>query len=193
MAAILGDFGAARRLLPHVSEGSNEGLSVDCCTRWYAAPEVLLSSNAYGLPSDVWSLGITITQMETGKAPFRNASNIGMMFDILKDLGTPPPSQWQEICDKSCYHGVTNTFLFPMFKPSYTHSCPLWGRKYGSEFVEFIHQMLQLKPVDRATQHQTVVPMDADGRRRAAAAMIRCVRASPPMHITRWQCISLRH
>ena len=50
MAAILGDFGAARRLLPHVSEGSNEGLSVDCCTRWYAAPEVLSSSNAHGLP-----------------------------------------------------------------------------------------------------------------------------------------------
>ena len=40
MAAILGDFGAARKLLPQVSEGSNEGLSVECCTLWYAAPEV---------------------------------------------------------------------------------------------------------------------------------------------------------
>ena len=59
MAAILGDFGAARKLLPHVAGGDNEGLSVACCTRWFAAPEVLLCSKAYGFPSDIWSLGIT--------------------------------------------------------------------------------------------------------------------------------------
>ena len=64
MAATLRDFGAARTLLPRAPDGCNEGLNLERCTVRCAAPEVLMSSNAYGTPSDMWSMGITIAQME---------------------------------------------------------------------------------------------------------------------------------
>ena len=53
LAAILGDFGAARYVSPII--GSHEGgLSSDICTMWYRAPEVLITQTRYHFPSDVW-------------------------------------------------------------------------------------------------------------------------------------------
>ena len=144
MAAVLCDFGAARKVLPYVEGSGNEGLSVGCCTRWYAAPEVLMSSKTYGFPSDIWSLGITFAQMESGTPPFRCSSDVGMMFKILQSLGTPQPSQWQE---SNC-HGVMGQFIFPMFQP--LHEKP-WGKKYSMEFVDLIQSMLVVKPEGRGT------------------------------------------
>ena len=149
MAAIISDFGAAKKLLPMVPEGmGSEGLSVDCCTRWYAAPEVLLSSEKYSFPSDMWSFGITVAQMETGVAPFRKGYNISMLFDILQTLGTPRSTQWSDVCDAKIVHGVIGTFLFPMFRPRIEKP---WGTKYGPAFVSYVDQLLQVIPKSRAS------------------------------------------
>ena len=57
LAAILGDFGCARKLLPNVEGASQQPLTQDVCTLWYRAPEILLSHDKYGYASDVWSVG----------------------------------------------------------------------------------------------------------------------------------------
>jgi len=97
MAAFLGDFGGAKLILPHVEDGTVGCLSLDMTTRWYAAPEVLLRNEAYGFASDVWSLGISIAEMEMGHAPFRCRYDFVMMVHILRVFGTPADGQWSEL------------------------------------------------------------------------------------------------
>ena len=69
LAAVLADFGAARYVWPHASS-SQEGLSADVCTLWYASPEMLIKANEYSFPSDTWSVGVTTAEMAKGKALF---------------------------------------------------------------------------------------------------------------------------
>ena len=71
MAAILADFGGGRKILPQMSFGANEQLSLDVCTRWYAAPELLLRNPVYSYPIGIWSFGITIAHMEMRRPPFK--------------------------------------------------------------------------------------------------------------------------
>ena len=53
LAAIFGDFGATRYVLP--SMASHEGgLSSDACTMWYRAPEALITQTRYHFPRDVF-------------------------------------------------------------------------------------------------------------------------------------------
>ena len=134
---------------------ANGILSEARCTRYYAAPEVLLSrapSRAfYDLSSDIWSLGVTCAQMETGSVQFSSKSDIGMMLSILKVFGTPASaSEWQEICDPACVLGTHGTHLFPNFQPVASHLKP-WGHIYDSAFSRFMDRVLQLKPRQRST------------------------------------------
>ena len=122
MAALISDFGAARPTLHKHIAGScqpmaaNGILSEARCTRYYAAPEVLLSRApsrvVYDLSSGIWSLGMTLAQMEIGSIPFMERSNIGMMFRILKVFGTPASaSEWKEVCDPACVLGTQWTLV----------------------------------------------------------------------------------
>ena len=76
MAAILGDLGGAKLILPHVEDGTVGCLSLDMTTRWYAALEVLLRNEAYCCASDVWSRGSSITEMEMGEMRLSDACMI---------------------------------------------------------------------------------------------------------------------
>ena len=58
------DFGAARAY-KHICEAlpladSNHPLSLDVCTHWYAAVELLLGDRRYSEKVDVWSIGCII-------------------------------------------------------------------------------------------------------------------------------------
>ena len=58
-------------------------------TLWYRAPEILIKDEygPYGLPSDLWSLGITFAELEKGYAPFQHKHELGMMATIWASLG----------------------------------------------------------------------------------------------------------
>ena len=115
LAAQLSDFGAARTLLPHIMTGTSQHLTPDVCTLWYRAPEILLAHGTYSFPADVWSLGISIAQIELGHSPFRQSTEIGMMFDICKASGPP---------------GKMGKLLFSSFKAA----GGAWGNRYGMAF-----------------------------------------------------------
>ena len=114
LAAVLGDFGCARKLLPNVEVTSQQQqLTPDLCTLWYRTPEILLSHDGYGYASDVWSFGVVMVEMQRGIPPFRRSSEISMLFEIFKMLGTPTWSK--EVTMMRDYRGVLGTCVFPTF------------------------------------------------------------------------------
>ena len=114
LAAILGDFGCARKLLPIVEQSAQQQvLTQDVCTLWYRAPEILLSHDEYGRASDLWSLGVVIVEMLNGIPPFTSSSEVGMLFAIFKKLGTPTWSK--AVAGMRDFRGVLGTCVFPTF------------------------------------------------------------------------------
>ncbi|OWK04162.1 hypothetical protein Celaphus_00016127 [Cervus elaphus hippelaphus] len=85
------DFGLARPLsgLPEVPEG--HALTEYVATRWYRAPEVLLSSSWYTPGVDMWSLGCILGEMLQGRPLFPGTSTLHQLELILEAI--PPPSK----------------------------------------------------------------------------------------------------
>ncbi|XP_032323748.1 mitogen-activated protein kinase 15 isoform X3 [Camelus ferus] len=85
------DFGLARSLssLPEGPEG--QALTEYVATRWYRAPEVLLSSSWYTPGVDMWSLGCILGEMLRGRPLFPGTSTLHQLELILGTI--PPPSE----------------------------------------------------------------------------------------------------
>ena len=73
----LADFGAARKLA-HFVGGSQVSLQG---TAHWMAPEVV-KSHHYTTKCDVWSLGITVIEMATGKPPWYDKDALSVMLHI---------------------------------------------------------------------------------------------------------------
>lgn len=77
------DFGFARVLN---AKPSAAGLTDYVATRWYRAPELLLSNN-YGKEVDIWAAGCIMGEITDGEALFPGESEIDQLFCIQKILG----------------------------------------------------------------------------------------------------------
>lgn len=53
-------------------------------TLWYRAPEVLLNTQRYGCPIDMWSVGCIFAEMAHGKPLFQGDSEIDQLFRIFR-------------------------------------------------------------------------------------------------------------
>lgn len=70
----ISDFGFARKF--------NGNLKTFCGSFAYAAPEVILGNPYNGPLADVWSMGVILYAMVTGRLPFKDTSTSVLMADI---------------------------------------------------------------------------------------------------------------
>jgi serine/threonine protein kinase len=61
-------------------------------TRWYRAPEVILSWKRYTSAIDIWSVGCIIAELIMRKPLLPAASEEEQLMMIVKLIGTPEPS-----------------------------------------------------------------------------------------------------
>ncbi|ETN78809.1 kinase domain protein [Necator americanus] len=73
----IADFGSGKKMQ---SLASQQGAFHS--TIHYTAPEVLLGKTAYGRKADVWSVGVTLVEMLTGKVPWKEFDPMAAMFQI---------------------------------------------------------------------------------------------------------------
>ena len=79
----IADFGLARRV--SMRGGSIPG-SEAAGTRGYMAPEVL-AATAHGLPADIWSIGVILFTLLSGRLPFSHADEaIEKLEKVLKKM-----------------------------------------------------------------------------------------------------------
>ncbi|QMW44264.1 hypothetical protein G4B11_007684 [Aspergillus flavus] len=67
-------------------------------TRYYRAPEVMLTWQRYGVEVDIWSAGCVIAEMFNGKALFPGQDPINQFYLILDVLGNPSDKFISRIC-----------------------------------------------------------------------------------------------
>uniref|UniRef100_A0A8C0K496 mitogen-activated protein kinase n=1 Tax=Canis lupus dingo TaxID=286419 RepID=A0A8C0K496_CANLU len=87
------DFGLARH-----ADAEMTGYVV---TRWYRAPEVILSWMHYNQTVDIWSVGCIMAEMLTGKTLFKGKDYLDQLSQILKVTGVPGAEFVQKLNDKA--------------------------------------------------------------------------------------------
>ncbi|CAD8157693.1 unnamed protein product [Paramecium pentaurelia] len=139
------DFGFARKK-DEIQDQIEENMTEYVVTRHYRAPEIMLSSQQYSKPVDIWSLGCTFAELMTRKILF-NAPNyiqmIKMFFDIL---GRPSDEELNQL--------VTNENAL-----SFIETLPHKPKQPASKSVPFpdakardlLDQMLEMNPKNRIT------------------------------------------
>lgn len=116
-------------------------------TRYYRAPEVMLSARYYGKPVDVWSVGCIFAELFVKKPFFKGSNHIDQLKKIFQVRGKPEESniewmksedarQWVKHLDKSEYPGQSLKKIFPMLSEG---------------ALDLLEQMLQINPSTRIT------------------------------------------
>ncbi|XP_026698473.1 mitogen-activated protein kinase 15 [Athene cunicularia] len=85
------DFGLARSLCQVNEDQGNPALTEYVATRWYRAPEILLSSQSYTKGVDMWSIGCILGELLLGKPLFPGTSTVNQMEQILRVIPAPSP------------------------------------------------------------------------------------------------------
>jgi len=132
----LADFGLARAVCIPVRPYTHEVI-----TLWYRAPEILLGSQAYSMPVDIWSAGCIFAEMLAKRPLFPGDSEIDELFRIFRTLGTPSEEVWR---------GCTS---LPDFKPNF----PKWSKQDMKKVIpgvdplaiDLLESMLVYEPSQR--------------------------------------------
>ncbi|RKP18109.1 Pkinase-domain-containing protein, partial [Rozella allomycis CSF55] len=75
---LISDFGLGRSFI-----GKNHLLGTFCGTPLYASPEIVSGEKYIGPPSDIWSSGVVLFIMATGKAPFKG-DNLSELYKKIR-------------------------------------------------------------------------------------------------------------
>lgn len=143
----LADFGLARsHSLPAQPYTNN------IVTLWYRSPEILLGQTRYGTWVDMWSIGCIVAEMATAQPLFRGHTQIDMLFEIFRLLGTPDDDVWPGV---SQLPGFSKTF--PQWDVTDSWQlCQSLPRALAQDGQELLRDLLRLNPRARASARQAL-------------------------------------
>ena len=138
------DFGMAREL------ENNIVLTDYVITRWYRAPEVLLSLNNYGKPVDIWSIGCIFAELLARKPFIPGRNFLYQIKKIFEIIGTPSKEDIIEISGEIGYKFISSIPFVPQ---------PNWNdmlQKANATEVDLLSKMLTFNPKKRITIDECV-------------------------------------
>jgi len=118
---MLTDFGVAKAL-----EGTLDLAKTFVGTTVFMAPERVSADGRYSTPSDIWSVGVSLCYLASGKLPY---STEGGYFSIVRSIRDDPP---------------------PTLPPRH----PTTGESFSAPFREFLSLTLNKDPNHRPTAFQ---------------------------------------
>ena len=148
------DFGLAAK----VDKGL---LSEACGTPEYVAPEVVIRNMDYGLPADIWSIGVMLFILLCGEQPFHS--------DREGQAGT------KDVLDQVKKHKIGDKFA----------ENPLWPEISDSAKDLLINGMLDRNPSKRLTVEQLLVHPWVTGEAAPKTPMANALLANHRMYLRR--------
>lgn len=143
------DFGLARGFSENPEQ--NAGFMTEyVATRWYRAPEIMLSFTNYTKAIDIWSVGCILAELLGGKPLFRGKDYVDQLNQILLILGTPKESTLTKIGSVRAQNYVRSLPL--MRKVPYLELFP----NANPLALELMEAMLTLDPYQRITVEQAL-------------------------------------
>ncbi|KAI5454493.1 mitogen activated protein kinase [Naganishia albida] len=141
------DFGLARSTETALhQEGAVNGIMTEyVATRWYRAPEVMLSFKQYTKAIDVWSIGCILAEMLNGKPLFPGKDYHDQLRLILDVLGTPPMEEFYDVTSRRSRDYLRN--LPVRTKKSFESLYP----KASPAAIDFLKRTLTFSPKKRMT------------------------------------------
>lgn len=130
----LADFGLSRPFTIPYNQ-----LSPNIQTLYYKAPELLLGDRNYGFGVDIWAVGCVICEMVLGRQLFSANSEIGMVFEILRLVGSK----------KEFAPYFKGLGFFKENFPRFERRLEAVFGEMGEEFLELVCGMFVLDPEER--------------------------------------------
>jgi len=119
-------------------------------TRWYRAPELLLSNDAYGPAIDVWSVGCILAELLGRRPLFPGKDYIDQLKLIVARVGTPSSDELAFITSQRARDYISR--LPPAPATSWTDVYP----KAAPEACDLLSKLLQFDPRKRCTVEEAL-------------------------------------
>lgn len=140
----LADFGLARAFCPPIRP-----LTHEVVTLWYRPPEILLGSQTYAPPMDVWAIGTIFVEMVTKRPLFPGDSEIDEIYKIFRQLGTPNEQVWPGVTALPDWNAAYPTW----FKSNF---CKVFLDNTDQNGIDLLEKFLAYSPKDRITAKDTL-------------------------------------
>ncbi|CAE6521393.1 unnamed protein product [Rhizoctonia solani] len=151
----LTDFGLAREIDSHPPY--TEYVSM----RWYRAPEILLRSNDYSSPTDMWSFGTVIAELLNLRPLFPGTGEMDQLKLINDILGDPSDAYGFDENGRRCGGGPWRRgyglakplgYRFPLNYPTPLARC--FHENTPRSLIDCIEDLLRYDPAERLTAKQ---------------------------------------
>lgn len=112
------DFGLARGIGSDFFKSNLLPITNYVATRWYRAPELILSNKNYNKSVDIWAVGCILCELYGRKPIFAGKDQVHQIHEIMKVLGTPMPEtvtklRWKYPPTKPTYSKVPWRQIYP--------------------------------------------------------------------------------
>ena len=139
METKLCDFGFARLI-----SGNSEKLTDYVATRWYRAPELLISQGEYNTEVDYWAIGCIMGELADGNPLFPGENEIDQIHCIQKVLGNLTDEQIDKFYSNPLFQGKN----YLNIKKPETLERKYLG-KLNKQAINFMKGLLELDPKKR--------------------------------------------
>ncbi|KAJ1560036.1 Mitogen-activated protein kinase [Cladochytrium tenue] len=140
------DFGLARGL-----SDSNTGFMTEyVATRWYRAPEIMLSFKSYTKAIDMWSVGCIFAELLGGKPLFKGRDYVDQLNQILYILGTPDDATLRRIGSERAQLYIRS--LKRTYKVPWVQMFP----KASPTALDLLERLLTFDPAARITVEEAL-------------------------------------
>lgn len=130
------DLGLARR--------ADSEMTGYLATRYYRAPEFMLTWRTYGAAVDIWSAGCILAELATGSVLFPGVDHVHHLRLIISLLGSPSQSVIERICSPPTKHYLS---MLPHSEPG--DFKVLFEDRLTAAGVDLLSRMLEFDPLIR--------------------------------------------
>eukprot|EP00941_MAST-03F_sp_MAST-3F-sp1_P005818 g5818.t1 len=138
------DFGSCRGIY------SKQPYTEYISTRWYRAPECLLTDGYYGYKMDMWGVGCVMFEVIALFPLFPGTNELDQISKVHKVLGTPSP----QLLEKFKEHAASHIdFHFPHYEPT---GIAKMIPHVSTECVDLIEKLIDYDPDTRLSARQAL-------------------------------------